>query len=96
MTNECIESRMTCGDPSIICKLYIEKAYDHVSWEFLLYAVWGEVVQVNEEVYFLCQILSPCQWGLRRILLELSWSSAGRLIATIPLYFGNGGILLDN
>lgn len=34
--NECINSWRREGIPGVICKLDMEKAYDHVSWDFLL------------------------------------------------------------
>jgi hypothetical protein len=35
--NECLDSRLKFEDPGVLCKLDMEKAYNHVDWSFLLY-----------------------------------------------------------
>ena len=37
IANECLNSRLKCHSPDVVCKLDIEKAYDHVNWDALLY-----------------------------------------------------------
>ena len=37
IANECLDSRLKCRTPRVVCKLDIEKAYDHVNWDTLFY-----------------------------------------------------------
>ena len=43
IANECLDSRLKCCTPRVVCKLDIEKTYDHVNWEtlFICWRGWA-------------------------------------------------------
>ena len=39
IASKCIDSRLKTGVLRVLCKLDVEKAYDHVNWGFLMYVL---------------------------------------------------------
>lgn len=37
IANKCLDGRLKAGTTGMLCKLDMEKAYNHVNWDFLLY-----------------------------------------------------------
>ena len=37
IASECIDSRLKTGISRVVCKLDVEKAFDHMNWGFLMY-----------------------------------------------------------
>lgn len=72
IANEVVDSKLEPEKPGILCKLDMEKAYDHVNWKCLLDSMrrmdfgqkwirWVKYCHLN------CEIFSSYQWLTGRI-----------------------------
>ena len=54
IASECLDSRLKSKDPGVLCKLDVEKAYDHVNWRFLSYLLQrcGFMVRWRNWIHF--------------------------------------------
>lgn len=71
VANEAVGSRQKQGKPGILCKLDIEKAYDHINWAYLL-GVLGRMGFGQKWIHWVkycisSKLLSINQWFTNRI-----------------------------
>ncbi len=59
LANECLDSRLKVGHLGVICKLDVEKAYDYVNWNFLLYLLkrCGFYLKWRQWIYYCISIV---------------------------------------
>ena len=67
IASKCIDRRLKLEIPGVLCKLDVEKAYDHVSWDFFnVYAsaLWflREMEKMDKVLHFNCKIFYSDQW----------------------------------
>ena len=76
VSNEAISSRKQSSSAGLVCKLDIEKTYDHVNWCFLLSVLekMGFGPKWRKWIFFLhfnCKNDSFSQWHSYRVLLNV-------------------------
>ena len=85
IANECLDSKLKSGNPGVIVKLDIKKAYDHMNWNALLFTLWKGWDLGRGGVD-----------GLRHVSLQLNsqfWSMGLLLVSLVVLMVCAKGIL---
>ena len=67
IANEAMDSRLKSNVGGVLCKLDIEKAYDHIGWSFLMAVLkkmgFGEMDKVDRMVHLYCEIFCFNKWS---------------------------------
>ena len=73
IANECLDSKLKSHVLSVVCKLDIEKAYDHVNWDALFYLLcrMGFGVKWRGWIKTYCSLLYYCEWISGRFFWKL-------------------------
>ncbi|RVW39747.1 hypothetical protein CK203_074686 [Vitis vinifera] len=96
IANEAIDSLLKRNESGVLCKLDLEKAYDHINWNFLLFVLqsmgFGRSGPGDLLVLLYSNVFSLGQWHSGRLFQQFKGVASGG--PPIPLSFcdRNGGL----
>jgi hypothetical protein len=97
VANKCLDTKLKEDHPEVICKLDVEKAYDHVNWNFLLYLLERCGFSQKGSRWISYCISTVCfsiliNGSLEGFFLEFSWSSSRRFSFPSSVCHCYGGV----
>ena len=91
-----MDSRLKSNVGGVLCKLDIEKAYDHIGWSFLMAVLkkmgFGEMDKVDRMVHLYCEIFCFNKWFSFQFFPKLEEIETRR--SPLPLFVcdSHGGV----
>jgi hypothetical protein len=73
IANECFDSRLRSGEPGVICKMDLEKAYNYANWDFLLYML--RMCGFGEKL---------CSW-IAHCISQFWWTALHQVFSVAPV-----------